>query len=329
MGSTIAAGSSYSTHREPMIPFYIFYSMFGFQRTGDWIYAMADQLARGFLVGATAGRTTLTGEGLQHADGHSPLIAATNPAVVHYDAAWAFELSHITQHGLQRMYGSTDEHPHGENVIFYLTVYNEPVVQPAEPDNLDVEGLLKGIYRYRGQQNPDADEAPRAQVLVSGVAMPWALDAQRMLAEEWSVAADVWSVTSWNELTRDAVATDEWNFLNPGEQPRTPYVTQKLQDVPGPVVAVSDFMRAVPDQIAQWVPGDWSSLGTDGFGFADTRPAARRFFHVDAQSIVVGVLKALAERGEVKPETVKEAFDKYRIDDPTAVRGVKQTGGDA
>jgi pyruvate dehydrogenase E1 component len=329
MGSTIAAGSSYATHGEPMIPVYIFYSMFGFQRTGDWMYSMADQLARGFLVGATAGRTTLTGEGLQHADGHSPLLARGNSAVVHYDAAWAYELSHITQNALQRMYGSSDEHPHGEDVIYYLTVYNEPVVQPPEPDHLDVEGLLKGIYRYREQQGNGNGQTPRAQVLASGVAMPWALDAQRLLAEEWGVAADVWSVTSWNELARDANEADEWNFLHPGEQPRTPYVTSKLQDAAGPFVAVSDFMHAVPDQIAQWVPGDWSSLGTDGFGFADTRPAARRFFHVDAQSVVVGVLRALAERGEVKPETVKEAFDKYQIDDPTAVRHVKQEGGDA
>jgi pyruvate dehydrogenase E1 component len=329
MGSTIAAGTSYATHGEPMIPVYIFYSMFGFQRTGDWIYAMADQLGRGFLVGATAGRTTLTGEGLQHADGHSPLIAQTNPAVVHYDAAWAYELSHITQHGLQRMYGSTDEHPHGENVIYYLTVYNEPVVQPAEPEDLDVDGLLRGMYRYREQGHVNGDHPPRAQLLASGVAMPWALDAQRILAEEWGVAVDVWSVTSWNELAREALATDEWNYLHPGEQPRTPYVTSKLQEAPGPVVAVTDYMRAVPDQISQWVPGDWTSLGTDGFGFADTRPAARRFFHVDAQSVVVGVLQALAERGEVKPESVKEAFERYRIDDPTAVRHVKQEGGDA
>jgi pyruvate dehydrogenase E1 component len=185
------------------------------------------------------------------------------------------------------------------------------------------------MYRYREQQNGNGDPMPRAQVLASGVAMPWALDAQRILAEEWSVAVDVWSVTSWNELARDGVAVDEWNFLHPGEQARTPYVTQTLQDVHGPVLAVSDFMRAVPDQIAQWVPGQWSSLGTDGFGFADTRPAARRFFHVDAQSVVVGVLQALAARGEVKPESVKEAFDRYRIDDPTAVRDVEQTGGDA
>jgi pyruvate dehydrogenase E1 component len=329
MGSTIAAGSAYATHGEPMIPVYIFYSMFGFQRTGDWIYAMADQLARGFLIGATAGRTTLTGEGLQHADGHSPLLAATNPAVVHYDPSFAYELSHITQHGLRRMYGETEEHPQGEDVIYYLTVYNEPVVQPAEPEHLDVEGLLKGLYRYREADNVNGEQPPRAQVLASGVAMPWALDAQRILAEEWGVAADVWSATSWNELTREAISVDEWNFLHPGEQPRTPYVTQKLQDVAGPVVAVSDYMRSVPDQIAPWVPVDWSSLGTDGFGFADTRPAARRFFHVDAHSIVVGVLQRLAAHGEVKPESVKEAFERYRIDDPTAVAHVKQSGGDA
>jgi len=329
MGSATAAGSSYATHSEPMIPFYLFYSMFGFQRTGDSMWAMADQLARGFLIGATAGRTTLTGEGLQHADGHSPLLAATNPAVVHYDPAWAYEVGHIVQDGLRRMYGSDDEHPHGENVIYYLTVYNEPVVQPAEDENLDVEGLLKGIYRFRGQPQAEGDNAPTIQLLTSGVAMPWALKAQQLLADEWSVAADVWSVTSWNELARDAVAAEEWNLLHPSESPRTPYVTDKLADATGPVLAVTDYMRAVPDQIAPWVPGDWHSLGTDGFGFADTRPAARRYFHVDAESIVVGALQALAQRGEVKPEQVQEAVDRYRIDDPTAVAGVKQEGGDA
>ena len=329
MSSATAAGSAYSTHGEHMIPFYIFYSMFGFQRTGDQMWAFGDARGRGFLMGATAGRTTLTGEGLQHADGHSPLLAVTNPAVVHYDASWAYELSHITQHGLQRMYASTDEHPHGEDVIYYLTVYNEPVVQPSEPENLDVEGLLKGLYRYQDAPEVNGAHSPRAQVLASGVAMPWALKAQQLLAEEWGVAVDVWSATSWNELAREAVSVDEWNFRNPGEQPRTPYVTTKLQEAPGPVLAVSDYMRAVPDQIAQWVPGDWHSLGTDGFGFADTRPAARRYFQVDAESITVAVLQALAARGETKPESAKEAFEKYRIDDPTAVRHIKQEGGDA
>jgi pyruvate dehydrogenase E1 component len=331
MGSATAAGSAYSTHGEHMIPFYIFYSMFGFQRTGDSIWAMADQLARGFLIGATAGRTTLTGEGLQHADGHSPLLAATNPAVVHYDPALAYEVSHIMQNGLQRMYGATEEHPEGENVIFYMTVYNEPTVQPKEPENLDVEGLLKGIYHVAvpPEVSGNGSNPPRVQLLASGVGFPWASDAQKMLAEEWGVAADVWSVTSWNELARDAVAAEEWALLHPSEQAPVPYVTDKLKEAEGPFVAVSDYQRAVPYQLAKWIPGDYHVLGTDGFGFADTRPAARRYFHVDAQSVVVQALQALAARGEVKTEVVQEAFDRYRIDDPTAVRGVKQEGGDA
>jgi pyruvate dehydrogenase E1 component len=320
MASATAAGSAYSTHGEHMIPFYIFYSMFGFQRTGDSIWAMADQLARGFLIGATAGRTTLTGEGLQHADGHSPLIAATNPAVVHYDPAFAFEVSHIMQSGLERMYGAD-----AENVIFYITVYNEPVSMPAEPADVDVEGILKGIHKVSTGEG----EGPRVQLLASGVGYPWVADAARMLAEEWGVQADTWSVTSWNELARDAVAAEEWNLLNPGDTKRTAYVADKLAGVTGPVVAVSDFMRAVPLQIARWVPGDYRVLGADGFGFADTRPAARRFFHIDAQSVVVQALQALADAGEFPVEKVVEAAAKYRIDDPTAVRDVKQEGGDA
>ena len=329
MASATAAGSAYSTHAEHMIPFYIFYSMFGFQRTGDSIWAMADQVARGFLIGATAGRTTLTGEGLQHADGHSPLLAATNPAIVHYDPAMAHEVSHIVQDGLRRMYGSTDENPHGESVIFYLTVYNEPTIHPKEPENLDTEGLLKGIYHFAEPPKVEGDNPPRVQLLASGVGFPWATEAQRLLAEEWGVAADTWSVTSWNELARDAVAAEEWNLLHPSEDAKVPYITDKLKDADGPVIAVSDYMCAVPNQIAKWVPGDFRALGTDGFGIADTRPAARRFFHVDAPSVVVAALQVLADRGEVKRETVQEAFDRYKIDDPTAVKNVKQEGGDA
>ncbi|QZY30326.1 pyruvate dehydrogenase (acetyl-transferring), homodimeric type [Nocardioides coralli] len=320
MASATAAGSSYSTHGEPMIPFYIFYSMFGFQRTGDSIWAMADQLARGFLIGATAGRTTLTGEGLQHADGHSPLLATTNPAVVHYDPAFAYEVSHIMRSGLERMYGSDPE-----DVIFYLTVYNEPVKQPAEPDDVDVDGILRGLHKV---STGDGD-GPRVQLLASGVGYPWAEEAARLLREEWGVVADTWSVTSWNELARDAVAAEEWSLLNPDEEQRTPYVTDKLRDAGGPVLAVSDYMSAVPLQIARWVPADYRVLGADGFGFADTRPAARRYFHIDAQSVVVKALQALADAGEVPREKVAEAFAKYRIDDPTAVAGVKQEGGDA
>ncbi|RLV49424.1 pyruvate dehydrogenase (acetyl-transferring), homodimeric type [Nocardioides mangrovicus] len=330
VASATAAGSAYSTHGEHMIPFYIFYSMFGFQRTGDSIWAMADQLARGFLIGATAGRTTLTGEGLQHADGHSPLLAATNPAVVHYDPAFAYEVAHVMQSGLQRMYGSSDQHPHGEDVIFYLTVYNEPVHQPAEPDDVDVEGILRGLHHVDvAPAVPGNGDAPRVQLLASGVAFPWIADAQRMLAEDWGVAADTWSVTSWNELARDAIDTEKWALNHPSEDPRLPFVTDKLKEADGPVIAVSDYMRAVPLQIDKWVPSDYHVLGTDGFGFADTRPAARRFFEVDAESVVVAALQTLAQRGDIKTETVQQAFDRYRIDDPTAVQGRQQEGGDA
>jgi pyruvate dehydrogenase E1 component len=316
-------------HGEPMIPVYIFYSMFGFQRTGDWIWAMADQLSRGFLLGATAGRTTLTGEGLQHADGHSPLLASTNPAVVHYDPAFAFEIAHIIKDGLRRMYGHEDpDYPQGEDVIFYLTVYNEPVSQPGAPDDLDVEGLLKGMYHYAAAPAGDGDRQ-QAQLLASGVSMPAALTAQQILADEWGVAADIWSVTSWNELRRDAVKTEHWNLTHPGEELRQPYVTQVLADRPGPVVAVSDYMRAVQDQIAPWVPQTWTSLGTDGFGFADTRAAARRYFLVDAQSIVVATLLSLARDGRYDAAAAAEAFERYQLGDPRAVAGVAQEGAGA
>jgi pyruvate dehydrogenase E1 component len=285
--------------------------MFGFQRTGDSIWALADQMGRGFLLGATAGRTTLTGEGLQHNDGHSMLLASTNPACVAYDPAWSFEVAHIVQDGLRRMYGED-----AENVFYYLTLYNEPLPQPAEPDGVDVAGLLKGLYRYApATELPGNGDSPRAQVLASGVAVPWALQAQQMLAEEWGVAADVWSATSWNELRREAVATDEWNLLHPDDAQRTPYVTQALGGAPGPVVAVSDWMRSVPDQISRWVPGDWASLGTDGFGRSDTRAATRRFFHVDAASITVAVLTELARGGEVKAEAPAEAISRYHLRD--------------
>ncbi|MPZ84259.1 MAG: pyruvate dehydrogenase (acetyl-transferring), homodimeric type [Actinophytocola sp.] len=308
--SFTAAGTSYATHGEPMIPIYMFYSMFGFQRTGDGLWAAADQMARGFILGATAGRTTLTGEGLQHNDGHSLLLAATNPAVLAYDPAWSFEIAHIVKDGLRRMYGDA-----AEDIYYYLTIYNEPYVQAPEPENLDVEGLLRGLYRY--QAAPEGS-GPRARILVSGVAMPWALRARELLADEWDVRAEVWSATSWSELRRDAVETDRHNFLHPEAEPRRPYVTRVLSEGAGPVVATSDWMRAVPDLIRPWVPTDMLTLGTDGFGFSDTRPAARRHFLVDAESITVGALAALARRGEVPKSVVVEAARKYRIDDIAA-----------
>ena len=321
VASLIAAGTAYATHSRPMIPFYIFYSMFGFQRTGDQFWQLADQLGRGFVLGATAGRTTLTGEGLQHADGHSHLLASTNTAVVAYDPAFSFEIAHIVKDGLRRMYG-----PHAEDVFYYLTIYNEPLQQPKEPDNLDVEGLLRGIYLY----SPALGNAgrPRAQILASGVGLPWALDAQRILGAEWNVDIDVWSVTSWTELRRDAIECEEANLTDPSDSPRVPYVTSKLANAAGPVVAVSDFMRAVPDQISRWVPNDYSSLGAEGFGFADTRGAARRFFHIDAQSLVVAVLSRLALSGEVKPEAQREAIERYGLNDVRAA-GAGTIGGDS
>src|SRR5690606_26394230 len=215
VASWTAAGSSDATHGIPMIPVYIFYSMFGFQRTGDGLWAAADQMSRGFILGATAGRTTLNGEGLQHEDGHSALLASTNPAVVHYDPAFGFEIGHIVKDGLRRMYGED-----AEKVFYYLTVYNEPYVQPAEPADLDVEGLLAGMYLYQPMEVGPADDVPHAQILASGVSVNWALEAQRRLAEEWEIAAHVWSVTSWTELRREAMAVDEWNLMNPEEEPR-------------------------------------------------------------------------------------------------------------
>ena len=307
--SFTAVGSSYSTHDEPMIPIYIFYSMFGFQRTGDAFWAAADQLCRGFVLGATAGRTTLNGEGLQHEDGHSHLLASTNPAVVSYDPAFGYEVGHIVKDGLRRMYGENSE-----NVYYYLTVYNEPYVQPAEPENLDVQGLLKGMYLYSPSPKRGKNEV---NILASGVALNWALKAQQLLREDFGVHADVWSVTSWNELRRDGLETDRHNLLNPQDQ-MTAYVTSKLEAFDGPVIAVSDFMRAVQDQIAPWVPQSFYSLGTDGFGLSDTRGALRRHFKVDAESIVVATLAELAKKGEVKNKVVKEAIDKYRIFDVTA-----------
>jgi pyruvate dehydrogenase E1 component len=326
MADFIAASTAYATHGEAMIPFYIFYSMFGWQRTADQMWQLGDQLGRGFLVGATAGRTTLTGEGLQHADGHSPVIAATNPAALAYDPAFAYEIAVIVKDGLRRMYGEAAP-GEDQNVFYYLTVYNEPLPQPAKPAAPGIdEGIVKGLYRFNTAESAGLTPvspklsasleqggtpiAPRIQLLGSGTAIHWALKAQKLLAEEWGVAADVWSATSWSELRRDAMEADA--ALLRGEE-RLPYVRRALQGAEGPVLAVSDYMRQVPDQIAQWVEQDWSSLGADGFGLSDTREAARRHFGVDAESIVVAALAQLARRGEVKATAVKEAREKYGL----------------
>ena len=307
-----ATGTSYATHGEPMVPIYVFYSMFGFQRTGDAMWAAGDQMARGFIMGATAGRTTLTGEGLQHADGHSPLLASTNPAVITYDPAYSYEIAHIVKAGLERMYGGNHPDP---NVMYYLTIYNEPMVQPDEPEGLDVEGLLKGIYLLK---KGSLQGGPTATILASGVGMAWALEAQELLAKDWSVNADVYSVTSWNELRRDGVEAERHNFLHPDQSAKVPYVTQKLSDAQGPIVAVSDFMHSVQDQIREFVPGTYLTLGADGFGFSDTRPAARRHFAIDGPSITARVLQQLAKEGAVAPDALQQAVTKYQLLDVTA-----------
>jgi len=309
--SFTAVGTSYSTHDEPMIPVYIFYSMFGFQRTGDAFWAAADQMARGFVMGATAGRTTLNGEGLQHEDGHSQLLASTNPAVVAYDPAFAFELGHIVKDGLKRMYGENSE-----NIFYYLTVYNEPYVQPAEPENLDVEGLLKGIYLF-SKAKKQRRAKRQVNLLASGVALNWALKAQGLLASDWKISANVFSVTSWNELRRDGLEVDRHNLLNPLNK-KSAYLTTKLKNYKGNVLAVSDYMRTVQDQIAPWIEQNFASLGTDGFGLSDTRGALRRHFKVDAESIVVAALSQLANQGKISPKVVKKAIEKYQLNNVTA-----------
>ena len=293
--SFTAVGTSYATHNEPMIPIYIFYSMFGFQRTGDGFWAAADQMARGFVLGATAGRTTLTGEGLQHADGHSLLLAATNPAVVAYDPAFAYEIAYIVESGLARMYG---ENP--ENVYFYITIYNEPYVQPAEPENFDPEGLLRGIYRYRAAAEKRTNVA---QILASGVAMPDGAARRRHAGRRMGrrrrrvVGDQLGRAQPRRRGRREGAAAP--SRTRHGRRARTS--PRSLAGTAGPVVAVSDWMRAVPEQIRPWVPNTYVTLGTDGFGFSDTRPAARRYFNTDAESVGGGGAGGAGPRRRDRP----------------------------
>jgi pyruvate dehydrogenase E1 component len=300
MCSFTAAGTAYATWGQPMIPFFIFYSMFGFQRVGDLIWAASDQRARGFLLGATAGRTTLQGEGLQHDDGHSHVLAAAYPAVRAWDPAFAYELAVIVRDGIRRMHG-----PEPEDVIYYITLYNETYPQPPMPPGAE-EGILSGIYRFA-----PAPEGPgrRATILFSGSACGAALEAQRLLAEHHDVAVELWSVTSYKALREDALRAERWNRLHPGRPPRTPYITEALSRAEGPVVAVTDFMKLVPDFVARWVPHPFVPLGTDGFGRSDTRARLRRFFETDAAHVIVAVLAALGKEDEVA-----DAIRRYGID---------------
>ncbi len=305
MAAFTAAGTSYATHGEPMIPFFIFYSMFGFQRIADSIWSFADQRGKGFLLGATYGRTSLLGEGLQHQDGHTLLLAATNPACLAYDPAFAFEVATIIREGLRRMYDAN------EDVFYYITLYNENYPMPERPANVEDEGILNGLYRFK--------EAPgqlkhRAQLLGSGTILQQALRAQELLAEHHDVGADVWSATSYQRMRLDGLESERWNRLHPGQPRRLPYITRCLEPHEGPVVAVSDSMKAIPDQVARWVPAPFVPLGTDGFGRSDDREQLRRHFEVDAEHIVVATLAALAELGDVKTEEVTDAIARYGID---------------
>jgi pyruvate dehydrogenase E1 component len=305
MSSFTAAGTAHATHGIDMIPFFIYYSMFGFQRIGDLIWAFGDQRGRGFLLGATAGRTTLNGEGLQHEDGHSHLLASTVPNLVAYDPAFAFELALILEDGLRRMYRDR------EDVFYYVTLYNENYVQPAMPAGA-ADGVLRGLYRFA--RSPLGEASPRVQILGSGPLVREAMRAQEILADRNGVAADVWSATSYTELRREALACERWNRLHPEETPRVPYVTRALGEARGPVVAVSDFLKTVPDQIARWVPQGLTPLGTDGFGRSETREALRRFFEIDAESIALAALHELAKRREVPADLPARARGEMGID---------------
>jgi pyruvate dehydrogenase E1 component len=303
ISSFIAAGTSYSTHGVPMVPFYIYYSMFGYQRVGDLVWAAADSRTRGFMLGGTAGRTTLNGEGLQHEDGHSHVLFSVVPNICAYDPAFGYELAVIIQDGLRRMMAEQ------EDVFYYITLMNENYHHPAMPEGA-AEGILRGMYLLRKSSR---GEGPRVQLLGSGTILNEVLAAAELLENDFEVAADVWSVTSFTELRRDGIASERWNMLHPLEEPRHAYVTEQL-DGRGPVVASTDYIRTYADQIRQWVPGRYRVLGTDGFGRSDSRQALRRFFEVNRHYVALAALKELADDGQVEPGRVQEAIERYEID---------------
>jgi pyruvate dehydrogenase E1 component len=304
MADFIAAGTAYATHGVNMIPFYIYYSMFGFQRIGDLMWLAGDIKAKGFLLGATSGRTTLNGEGLQHQDGHSLLIASSIPTLYTYDPAFGYEMATIIADGLHRMYEQ------GEEIFYYLTLYNEKYLMPAMPEGVK-EGILKGLYKFR--VSPEKSKL-KANIFGSGPIINEALKAQVILAEKYGVAADVWSATNYKWLRNDALNTDRWNMLHPTERPRKSYLSTLLEKEQGPFIAVSDNMKIVPDQIAPWVPGGLTTLGTDGFGRSDTRERLRRFFEVDAELTVIATLTALAAKGAIEKKVVEKAIKDLNVD---------------
>jgi pyruvate dehydrogenase E1 component len=301
--SWLAAGTSYSNHNEQMVPFYIYYSMFGFQRIGDFIWAGGDLQSRGFLIGGTAGRTTLAGEGLQHQDGHSLVQSSTVPNCVSYDPTYAYELAVIIQDGLRRMIGEQ------EDVFYYVTCMNENYTHPAMPAGVE-EGILKGMYLLK----VGGKGKIRAQMMGSGTILREVIHAAELLEKDFDIPTDIWSVTSFNELRRDGLEVERWNQLHPEEEPRKCYIEQCLGDRPGPYIAATDYMKIVPDQIQRWVPGRYMSLGTDGYGRSDGRDALRQHFEVDERFIAVAALKALADDGVLDQQTVSKAIEKYGID---------------
>ncbi len=309
MASFTAAGTAYASHGLNCIPFFFFYSMFGFQRVGDSIWAHGDARGKGFLIGATAGRTTLAGEGLQHQDGHSLLHASTVPNCVSYDAAYVYELALIIQDGIRRMYEAR------EDVFYYLTVYNEKYVMPPMPEGVR-EGVLQGLYRVRETALPP--DRPFVHLFGSGPILNGVLHAQELLAEKYGVAADVWSATSYSELRREALDCERWNRLHPTAPPRVPYLTQQLSARPAPVVAASDYVSSWPDQVARWTPQGLTPLGTDGFGRSESRETSRRFFEVDAAHVVVAALYRLALEGEVPPQRVAQAIADFGLNPETS-----------
>jgi pyruvate dehydrogenase E1 component len=305
ISSFVAAGTAYSTHAVPMIPFYIYYSMFGYQRVGDLIWAAGDSRTRGFMLGGTAGRTTLNGEGLQHEDGHSHLLFSVVPNCRAYDPAFGYELAVIIQEGMRRM---LDEQEDG---FYYITLMNENYRHPAMPEGAR-DGILRGMYPL--SEAPKRTKKPVVQLLGSGTILREVMAAAELLAEDWGVLADVWSVTSFSELRRDGIEAERFNMLHPGEKPHAAYVTEQLGSRRGPVVAATDYLRSVPDQIRQWVPGRYRALGTDGFGRSDFRAALRRFFEVDRHYVVVAALSELAAEGAADPKLVAKAIAAYDID---------------
>ncbi|MDP1557719.1 MAG: pyruvate dehydrogenase (acetyl-transferring), homodimeric type [Nitrosomonas sp.] len=305
MSSWIAAATAYSTHGVQMIPFFIFYSMFGFQRIGDLAWAAGDMRSRGFLLGGTAGRTTLNGEGLQHEDGHSHLVASTIPNCVSYDPTFAYELAVIIQDGLRRMYQEQ------EDIYYYITVMNENYAQPEMPKGAE-QDILKGMYLF--SEGGKRGKAPRVQLLGSGTILREVIAAADILKKEYSINADIWSVPSFNELRREALSVSRWNRLHPTEAARSSHVENCFKDREGPVVAATDYMKIYADQIREFVPGCYRVLGTDGFGRSDTREKLRQFFEVDRYYVTIAVLKALAEEGKVSVKQVAEAIQKYGID---------------